>query len=156
MIFSGLPSFATEIIFPFLLVFVLIFAVIKKSKLFPDSKGGVEILIAFAVAAISIAVPFTREFIVKLMPWLAVGLSVILVFLLLYSLVAGDMTNIPKWMKILFGVLSGIYVIAVVLWASGFWDNVVNFSIGGSNLFSNILLLAIVVGAVLFVIMKKK
>jgi len=75
-------SFIWEIIPAFLLIFVLIFAILQKSKILGSDKKQIDALIALAIALIFITVPVTRGIVVNLMPWLAVGVTVILVFLI--------------------------------------------------------------------------
>lgn len=146
-----------EGILPFLLVFVLVFAILQKSHILGEGKPQIDALVSFAIAAMAIIVPAARNFIVTLMPWLAVGLSVILVFLLLYGLVANGDWN-AKWLKIVFGVLSGLFVIGVVIYAGGFWDNLRDFFSGGfgGEVWSNIILFVIIIAAVLVVTLSAK
>ncbi len=110
-------------ILPFLLVFVLVFAILQKSKILGDGKTQIDALISLTIALILIAFPQPRDIVSGLMPWLAVGLAVLLVFFLLYGFVAGDLkTSMPKGLKITFGILAGLFVIGVVSYVSGFWD----------------------------------
>ncbi len=154
MIFE-LPIFG-EFILPFLLIFVLVFAILQKSKILGDGKAQVDAIVSLTVSLISIGVPYSREVIVGLMPWLAIGLSVMLVFLIMYGFVAGDLSSAPKWMKTTFGVLSGLFVLIVVIWVTGLWKYISNFTLNGSELWTNLLLLVIIAGAVVFVIVAGK
>jgi hypothetical protein len=109
-------------------------------------------LISLVIALILIITPPARDFIVRLMPWLAVGLAVMLVFLILYGAVAGESWANAKWIKIVFGILSGIFVIVIVLWAAGVLDRVGDFfSNGLSGTWMNIIIVVIIIGVVLLV-----
>ncbi len=149
MIFDN-PIF-TEMILPFLLVFVLIFAILQKSKILGDGKAQIDALVALAVGLILIGFPVPRGIIVNLMPWMAVGVAVILVFLILYGFVAGDLSGdkTPKWMKITFGILAGLFVIGVVMKVTGLWSYVLGgFSFGG-EFWVNVAVIALIVGAMI-------
>ena len=135
-------SFIWEIIPAFLLIFVLIFAILQKSKILGSDKKQIDALIALAIALIFITVPVTRGIVVNLMPWLAVGVTVILVFLILYGFVAGDLTNAPNWMKVTFGILSGVFVLGLVLYFTGLGKILNDLSSGG--LLANIVILVII------------
>ncbi|MDO8517477.1 MAG: hypothetical protein Q7S33_05125 [Nanoarchaeota archaeon] len=138
--------FFVEGVLPFLLVFVLIFAILQKSKILGDGKAQIDALISLAIALILIGVAPARDIIVNLMPWLAVALVVILVFLLLYGFVAGDLSSTPTWMKVIFGVLSGIFVIALVIYVTGFNEKVSGFFSGGES-WANVLFIAVIIAA---------
>ncbi|MEI6058593.1 MAG: hypothetical protein WCP89_02370 [archaeon] len=149
MIFDN-PIF-TEMILPFLLVFVLIFAILQKSKILGEGKAQIDALVGLAVGLIVIGFPVPRNIIVNLMPWMAVGVSVILVFLILYGFVAGDLSGdkVPTWMKVTFGILAGLFVIGVVMYVTGLWNYVLGGFSFGSELWMNVALIAIIVGAMI-------
>ena len=145
--------FFTEMLLPFLLIFVLIFAILQKSKILGEGKAQVDALISLVIALILIGVPTPRNIIVGLMPWLAVGAAVILVFLILYGFVAGDLSEkkVPTWIKITFGILAGLFVIGIVIYIAGLWPTVRGWFFGGggvSDLWMNIIMLVVIGGAI--------
>lgn len=147
MIFDS--PFFMELLLPFLLVFVLIFAILQKSKILGDGKAQIDALVSLAIALIVIAIPGPRDIVVNLMPWLAVAVAVVLVFLIIYGFVAGDLTKTPTWMKVVFGILAGVFTIGVVLYVSGLWDTVSSyFSSGNQELWMSIVMLVIIGGAI--------
>ena len=120
--------FFTEMLLPFLLVFVVVFAILQKSKILGGDKAQIDAIVALVVGLILIGVPGPRDIIVGIMPWLAVGVAVILVFLILYGFVAGDLSTTPeKWMKVAFGILAGIFTVAVVLYISGLGNDILGW-----------------------------
>jgi len=155
MVIIDSPLF-TEMILPFLLVFVLIFAILQKSKVLGEGKAQIDALISLAIALILIGVPVARDVIVGIIPWLAVGVAVILVFMILYGFAAGDLKTGETWMKIVFGILAGLFVIGTVIYVTGLWDSVSGIFSGGSDLWANIVIIIIVVGAVAFAIASGK
>ena len=147
MIFDN--PFFTEMLLPFLLVFVVVFAILQKSKILGDGKAQIDALVALVIGLILIGVPQPRNIIVGIMPWLAVGVAVILVFLILYGFVAGDLSKAPNWMKIVFGILAGLFTIGIVLYVTGLWVVIGDWLSGGesSDVWMNVLMIALVIGA---------
>jgi hypothetical protein len=147
MIFES--AFFTEMLLPFLLVFVVVFAILQKSKILGDGKAQIDAMVGLVVGLILIGFPQPRDILVGIMPWMAVGVAVILVFLILYGFVAGDLSGgVPDGLKIAFGIMAGIFTIGVVLFISGLgpmiWD-----SFGGeSEIWMNIVMIVLVLGAV--------
>lgn len=143
-----------EVLIPFLLVFVLVFAVLQKTKVLGDGKKQIDALVALAIGLILIAVPKARDFITNITPWLAVGLVVILIYLLLYGFVSSDKEKgikLEKWMVTTFAILSVIFVVALVLVFSGFWTKITSGVNGGTWLPTIIFVVVIAVAFALVV-----
>jgi len=139
----------TEVLLPFLLVFVLIFAILQKTELLGKGKAQIDALIALSIALMLIVFPKPRDIIVYMMPWVAVAAAVILVFFILYGFVAGPNPTSGKWQKIVFGVLAGIFVLVLLIFITGFWDILFDLLEGGyGDIWSNIILIIVIVGAV--------
>jgi len=98
------------------------FAILQKTKILGEGKAQIDALVSLALALILIVFPGPRDLIVSIVPWLAVALVVILVFLLLYGFVAGDKAQGEKWMKIVFGILIGVFVLGLVYNWWGFFS----------------------------------
>ena len=147
-------SFFTEMLLPFLLIFVVVFAILQKSKILGESKAQIDAMVALVVGLLLIGVAGPREIIVGIMPWMAVGIAVILVFMILYGFVAGDLSSAPEWMKVTFGILAGLFTLAVVLYISGLGKILLEwFSLSGSgDIWMNVLMIALVFGAMAFAI----
>ena len=130
-----LNSWATNGIFkyvlPFLLVFALVFAIIDKSKMLGDNKG-VHTIIALAIGLLSLVGDYFPNFIEKLAPNLAVGISVLLAAIILLGLFYN-----PKGeggVKWLIYVFIGIGIIAFILIVS---DTFSGYSGVGFNLWED-------------------
>ena len=150
MIFEA-PIFI-EMILPFLLVFVLIFAILQKTKILGDGKAQIDALVSLAIALILIGMPVARNIVVDMMPWLAVGAAVILVFLILYGFVAGDLSGskTPIWMKAVFGVLAALFVIGVLIYVAGLWGILkgwLEYFSENKELWTTVIFLVIIIGA---------
>jgi len=150
-----------EIILPFLLVFTLVFAILDKSKLLGEGKRQINAIIALVVGLIFIGFELATNIVTKLIPFLAVSLVIIFVFMLIYGFISGkkDGDVLNKGLKIALGLIFGVAVIVAVLWSTGYWDSVVNMFVGGdssSGVWINILLLLIIGGAIAAVLASGK
>jgi hypothetical protein len=128
------------------------FAILQKSKLLGDGKAQVDAIVAFVLGLLLIVAPGPRNFIVNFLPWLAVGVAVILAFFILYGFVAGDLSGdgMPNKLKITFGVLAGVFVLGIVLWISGLGEAILRMfsNEAASNVFANAMMILAVVAAV--------
>ena len=155
-------DFAVKIIYPFLLVFTLVFAILQKSKILGEDKRQIDALVALAVGLIVVAFSWATNIIAGLMPFLAVSVVILLVFMILYGFVASDMREglkLPKQLQYCIGILAGIALIIAVIVATGQWDLVVNslFKQGApTDLASTILLVALIGGALAVVLSSGK
>lgn len=142
----------TDIILPFLLVFVVIFAILDKSKLLGDDKRQINAIIGLLVGLMLVAFSGPRGVIVKLVPFLAVSAVILLIFMLLYGFVSGTKEGdvLSNGLKITLGIIVGIGVVVAVLWATGVWDNILATMSGSGSvtLWVNILFVAIIIGAI--------
>lgn len=147
--------FFTEGVLPFLLVFVLVFAVLQKTKVLGEGNSRIDSLIALVIGLILIGVPQPRQYIVGIIPWLAVALVVLLVLFLIYGFGASDAKTglvLPDWFKKSSLWAAIVFVVIVVVSVIIGWD-----SIGGwfdSEWIGNVLVL-LVVGVALWVAIGK-
>ena len=156
MIFDN--PFFTEMLLPFLLVFVVVFAILQKSKILGDGKAQIDAMVSLVIGLILIGVPQPRNIIVGIMPWMAVGVAVILVFLILYGFVAGDLSSAPKWMKATFGILAALFTLAVVLYISGLGAIILDWlsGSGSSEVWTSVLMIVLVLGAMVVAVFGSK
>jgi len=158
MIFAS--AFFTEMLLPFLLVFVVVFAILQKSKILGEGKAQIDAIVSLVIGLLLIGIKQPREIIVGIMPWMAVAIAVILVFLILYGFVAGDLSKAPDWMKIIFGILAGLFTLAVVLYVSGLGGIIMGWlsGSGSSDVWMNVVMIVLVIGAVVVAVVggKKK
>jgi len=149
MIFEN--AFFTEMLLPFLLVFVVVFAILQKSKVLGDKKHQIDAIVGLVVGLILIGASGPRDIIVGIMPWMAVAVAVILVFMILYGFVAGDLLSEgknPAGLKYTLGALAGVFTIGVVLFGSGRWEKIWDSFGGSSDIWMNVVMIALVLGVV--------
>jgi uncharacterized membrane protein len=148
--------FVVEMILPFLLVFVVLFAILQKTKVLGDGKRQIDALVSLVVALIVVAFGYATDVIINLMPILAVVAIVILVFMILYGMVfTQNKFEMNKWLRGGIGVIVGIVVIISVLVLTGGWEYLIDFynAAGeGSALITNIVFIVIIIAVVAFVI----
>ena len=156
MVFA--ETFLTTMLLPFLLVFVVIFAILEKSKVFGNDKHQINSLVSLLIGLILITFPGPRDIIIEFMPWLAVGVAALLLFMILFGFVYGDLSNgLPGKLKTGIGILVGIFVIGVILSVTNLYDKMSSwFGNIGESSFLNFFFLIIVIGLIVWVILSSK
>ena len=152
-----ISPFFLNYILPFVLVFTLIFAILQKTQLLGEGKKQNDSLVALVIGLILIAFPFAREIVVKLMPFLAVSIAILLVFMLGYGFIYQGKVEMHKWLKITLISIFALALITAILWITGTWDSIYNsiFGDSGGNIWINIVLVAVMAGAIVAVLKGK-
>ena len=148
-----------DVILPFLLVFVVIFAILQKTKILGDGKKQIDALVALVVGLIVVSFGYATGIIVSLIPFLAVAVVVILVFMILFGSAYNKDFNLANPVKYIIGVLAAIGVVIVVLVSTGTWDRISGFFLTGganSSLVGNIVFIVVIIGAVLLAVLSGK
>jgi len=147
-----------DYILPFVLVFTLIFAILQKTQILGEDKKQIDSLVGLVVGLILIAFPFSRMIVVELMPFLAVSIVVLFVFMLIFAFVMGKKGDIfegQEWLKWVLVIVGGLALITVFLMIAGWWDGVWGWLFhreSSSQIWVNVLLLAVLIGAVVAVL----
>jgi len=153
----------TDFIYPFLLVFFILFAILEKTKVFGEGKKQLNALISLVIGLIFVSAIFPKVIAANLMLFLVLALIVAFVGLLIWGFITGGPAKegdsflggkAAKWFG---GVLIVAIVIAVV-WATGLnlgiekaFDWLFN-SAGSSAVWTNVILAIFVIAAVLLAI----
>src|SRR3989344_2148241 len=113
-----------QIVLPFILIFTVIFAILEKAKILGEDKKQIDAIVSFVIALIFVSYSYATGVISNLMPFLGISAIVILIFMILFGFVSAGKEGFEmnKGLKITFGVLIGIGLIIVVIWATGAWD----------------------------------
>ena len=156
-IFTG-PLFR-DYILPFLLVFVVVFGILEKTKIFGDEKRQINALTGFIIALIAVGFEFPRQVINSLVLYFAVVVVIILIFMILYGFVASTKDGFTPhaWIKWVFGALIIISLTVAVFWATGSMNGAIQFFFYdpvGSMILTNILFVAIIAGAIALMLKK--
>ncbi len=143
-----------ETILPFLLVFTLVFAVLQKTEILGKGKRQIDAIVAAVMGLIVISFGYATGIIVSLIPFLAVGTVVILIFLLLYGMVFEGKFEVHKGIKVTVGILAAIGVIIATMIATGAWDyvsDVLNAGTDSSVIITNLVFIAIFIAVIIVV-----
>lgn len=147
-----------EIIFPFLLVFVLVFAILDKTKILGEGKRQINAIVSLVIALIFVSFTNAVGIVVKLMPFLAVVLVIILVFYLMMGFVWNEKEgfNVPRGVKIAGAIIVFIALIIAVLIVTDYWSRIVDILTNGGTLTSTIVMIVIIAVALAIVLFSGK
>ena len=150
----------TKFVYPFLLVFFIVFAVLEKSQILGKEKKQLNALVAFVIGLIFVSAVFPKIVVGNLILFLTIALVIVFVVLLLWGFVASDSEKglqIPSGLKKGLMVVFGIAVVFASFWALGvgktFFDFL--FSSSWSNTFWTNFIFIVVIAIVLAVVIKK-
>ena len=112
---------ATKFIYPFLLIWTIVFALLGKTKLLGENKQ-VDSIVAFVIAFIFVGALQPKEIVSNLILFLTVALVVMFVALLLWGFVSGGELKadiLGGKMKWVVGIAVIVAVMVALLWATG-------------------------------------
>ena len=81
-----ISPFFVNIILPFVLVFTLVFAILEKTRLLGENKQ-IDAIVGVVIGLFLISVPGPRDIVILLMPFLAVSIVILLVFMIIYGFI---------------------------------------------------------------------
>lgn len=147
----------TKFVYPFLLVFFIVFAVLEKTKVLGADKKQLNALMAFVIGLVFVGAVFPKIIVANLILFLTVALVIMFVVLLLWGFVASGEKGfeVGKGLKIALMVIIGIAVIVAVFWASGVNGGFFDFlfrSDWSKSFWTNLLFLVVVALALFFAI----
>jgi hypothetical protein len=91
----------------FLLVVLVVYAILSKTELLGDSKG-LNVFVALIVGALFVAFAGSQEFVLRLVPWIAVLIVSFVFILLVVGVLGKDAEFLHKPLGIVFLVFAGI------------------------------------------------
>lgn len=148
----------TNFVYPFLLVFFIVFAILEKTKLLGEDRKQLNALLSFVIGLIFVSVAYPKFLVTNLILFLSVAIVIVFVVLILWGFVFAkerggfEMTSSMKYALgsiLILGVIVAIFLITGIggkvidflfksSWSETFWVN-----------FIFILLIAIALGAIL-------
>jgi len=137
-------------VFPFLLVFAVVYGILSKTQIIADnSNKGVNVLIALALGALSLVGDFVPRFFQTLIPYLGMGISILLVLIILGGLFIEGNDNLgsaTKWTIWIVGLL--IFVVVI-------YNTLGDYTFSGFYIWreygSSIIVLAVIIGLIIWV-----
>lgn len=153
----------TKFVLPFLLIFLVVYALLEKTKIFGEDKHFANAWIAFIIGLIFISVAYPGEVVTNLILFLTVALIVVFVVLLLWGFaVGGDLKEDfikNSGLKWTVGIGIVIAVIFAIVWATGINVGVLNLLFHqswSSTFWINVLFIGAIAAALALVIRKGK
>lgn len=140
-----------EVLLPFILIFTLVFAMLQKSKVLGDGKKQIDAIVALVIGLIVVSFANAVGIILQLIPFLAVCLVIILVFLVMWgSVFEAGKFSVHKNVQWALGGVFAIAVIIAVLIFTGAWTYIMNLFTGGSgsDWVTNIVIILVLIGVV--------
>ena len=147
----------TKFALPFLLIFLIVFGVLEKTKIFGDNKKQLNAFVSFVIGLIFIGAVFPKLVVENLILFLTVGLVVLFIVLLLWGFVSGEEAKIPdnKPFQIIVGILIVLAVLIAVLWALGIeatiFDSLFRQS-WSTDLWTNVAFIAVIIIALVLIL----
>ncbi len=112
-----LPIFS-DIILPFVLMFVIVFAILEKTEILGKEKRQINAIVSFVFSLLYVAVPGAVGITKEMIPVIGVVIIILLSFMMLYGFVGGQPQG-NKGIKITAGILILITIIITLLHATG-------------------------------------
>ncbi len=150
----------TKFVFPFLLIFFIVFAVLEKTKVLGDDKKQLNAMISFVIGLIFVGSVFPKEVVGNLILFLTVSLIVVFVILLLWGFVSVDKQtefSVGSGMKKFGAAVIIIATIIAVIWATGSGDFIIRILFKQSwskSFWTNFLFIIAIAGAIATVLKK--
>jgi H+/Cl- antiporter ClcA len=150
----------TNFIYPFFMMFFIVFAILEKTKLLGEGRRQLNALIALIISLIFVSVTAPKLIVSNLILFLTIAIVVVFVALLLWGFVSGsDLKADFLKSKAVKGILGAVVIIAVifaVIWAAGLGDPILDFlkKFNWSGEFFTNLMFVIVIAVALAVAIK--
>ena len=156
----------TNFVYPFLLMFFILFAVLEKTKVLGENQKQINALVSLVISLIFIGAVFPKMVVGNLILFLTVSIIVIFVVFLIWGFIAGDLKEGFKMndkLKTVLMIIAAVAVVLAIIWATGLWGTFFSsvnnslFKQSWSNPFwTNFFVVVIVAIAVALVIGKKQ
>ena len=151
----------TDFVYPFLIVFFVLFAVLEKTNLLGKDKKQINALLSFVIGLIFVSAVFPKQVLGNMMLFLSLALVIMLVVMLLWGFIfAKDDggVNFTSGMKIGLAVVVAIATVIGILWAFGIQGRVYDilFNQSWSETFWTNFFFIILIGVALALVIQGK
>jgi len=122
--FSLLGSpFLTNIVLPFVLIFVVVFAILDKTELLGKKRKDVNAVVGLIFALVAVGVPAAVGVLANLIPLIAILIVILLAWFLVFGFIGSRFkTDWSEGMKKTFLAVIGVVILAIITWATGLFD----------------------------------
>lgn len=152
----------TDFLYPFLLMFFIVYAILEKTSLLGDGKQQINAGISLVIALIFVSAVFPKIVVGNLVLFLAVGLIVIFIGLMLWGFINKGDVKMTKGMVTFLAIIIVLSLVFAIIWATGFGGgignlltNIFDFLFGSSwsgTAWTNIIVIALIIGAIAIVL----
>jgi len=111
-------EFFTMVVLPFVLVFVIVFAILQRTQILGKDKKQIDAIVSFIFALIFIGVPSVVGVAVSIIPLIALIIIILLAFMLMWGFVGGKTTPLNKGLRITIGIFILIAMAIIIMWAT--------------------------------------
>ncbi len=151
----------SQFLFPFLLVFFIVFAILERTKIFGEGKKQINALTAFVIGLIFVSAVYPKLVVSNLILFLTVTIVAVFVILLIWGFIWGSEKEfeLKGWMKWVLGITAGIAFIWALIWATGLTDKLGSLFSGSGSLGNTIItngVFLLVIAVALALILKKQ
>jgi len=144
----------TSFVYPFVLVFAIIYAILEKSKILGEDKHQINALVSLVVGLIFVGAAFPKLVVGNLILFMSVAAVSLFVIMLLWGFVFSTKDqglSMSKGVKRIVGVITAIAFIVAMFWATGSTSVFYNFLFNqtwSASLWTNLIIVVLVVLAV--------
>lgn len=133
-------------VIPFLLIFAVVFAILKKTKILGDENDGILAIISVALGLLSLQFDFVSVFYADIFPKFGIGLSIFLVLIIFLGFFTPKEDK-DKGKHSWIGYVIGI---GVVIWALNSWGDWIGYGFGGwfQEYFWSLIILGAIIGII--------
>ena len=151
----------TKFVYPFLLMFFIVFAILEKTKVLGSERKQINALVALVIGLIFVSAVYPKMVVENMILFLTIAIVIVFVVLLLWGFISGEeglkFAAAPKALKWVIGIAIIIAVTLAVLWATGvgfgFFENL--FSKANKTFWTNALFVVIIAAALAAVLAGK-
>jgi len=148
----------TQYLFPFLLVFFIVFAILERTKLFGEGKKQLNALTSFVIGLIFVGAGVPKLIVGNMILFFAVAIVIIFVILLLWGFIFGDEKGfkVTSWMKWVLGIIVGIAAVVTVIFATGWNVTLGSLLSGQSQIWTNVAFVVVIAIALALILLAKE
>ena len=148
----------TQYLFPFLLVFFIVFAILERTKLFGEGKKQLNALTSFVIGLIFVGAGVPKLIVGNMILFFAVAIVIIFVILLLWGFIFGDEKGfkVTSWMKWVLGIIVGIAAVVAVIFATGWNVTLGSVLSGQSQIWTNVAFVVVIAIALALILLAKE
>ncbi len=150
-----------DFMLPFVFMFVLVFAILQKTKILGSDKKQLDAIVAGVIALIFVSVAYPKMVVGNLILVLTIAIVLIFVGLLIWGFLVGGEAKVTlseTWLKWVVAIIIIIFVILAFFWSAGINPQVMDllFNQSWSNTFWTNLSFIVVVAILMAVVIKSK